>query len=170
MLYFCASQVCWAGSQIDTAWDYLTTKQDSSQWAVISVEGNKGYVQCERYDDVLRCPFPVWSKLLPGTKLYAPVSPQLTPHPEIKGTKTKTYMEERQAKKLIKLLSDEKLEFAEVYSRLENKKGATAGTSYEVILILQLNYAKFENLVEKVLSTVWGAHNIGTYLIETDRW
>ena len=168
ILYFGVSGACLAGSQIDNVWEYLTKKKYSSQWAVISIDGNKGYLQCERYEDYLRCPFPVWVKLLPSAEFYAPISAQGSPYPELEGTETKTYMKSSQAKTLIKLLEDEKLEIAEVYSQLEDEKGAAAGTNYDVVLILELTYANFENLVEKVLSTVWGASITGDYLIETD--
>jgi hypothetical protein len=168
ILYFGVSGVCLAGSQIDNVWEYLTKREYLSQWAVISIDGNRGYFQCERYEEYLRCPFPVWAKLLPSAELYAPISAQGSPYPELEGTVTKTYMKSSQAKTLINLLADEKLEFAEVYSQLEGEKGAAAGTSYDVVLILELSYANFEHLVENVLGTVWGASVIGDYLIETD--
>ncbi|WP_372743329.1 hypothetical protein [Neptunomonas sp.] len=168
LIFFGTSGICFAESQIDDVWEYLTKKENSSQWAVISIEGNRGFLQCERYDEYLRCPFPVWAKLLPSAKFYAPISVQTSPYPEVEGTETKLYMEANQVKTLISLLSEKKLEYAEVYSQLEDEKGAVAGTSYDVVLILDLDYAKFENLVNEFLNIVWGAGITGDYQIETD--
>ena len=168
ILYFGVSGISLADSKIDKVWEYLAKREYSSQWVVISIDGNKGYFQCERYEEYLRCPFPVWVKLLPSAKFYAPISAQGSPHPELEGAETKTYMKSSQAKTLIKLLTDEKLEFVEVYNQLEDEKGTAAGTNYDVVLVLELNYVSFEKLVEKVLGTVWGASITGNYLIETD--
>ena len=164
-----ASRPGLAGPELDAAWRYLTKNADTAQWAVVSVDGNPGYVQCARNEDYLRCPFPVWARLLPDAGVYRPVSQQASPHPELAGTELKTYMAASQAGALTRILSREGLEFRNVYSLLEDQSGATVGTNYEVVLILKLDYGKFERLVANVLQTVWGADITQRYRVDTDR-
>lgn len=169
-LYLTCASASLADTSVASVWDYLTKEEYASQWAVVSIAGNKGYVQCERYEQYLRCPFPVWAKLLPSAKLFAPVSAQAAPYPDLEGTVTKTYMSESQAEKLVRLLVEEELEYAEVYSQLEDQNAEPAGTNHDVILVLELDYADFEALVENVLTTVWDADPEGGYQIETDQY
>ena len=164
-----ASGVGHASPQTDAAWEYLTRSDNTEQWAVISVDGNPGYFQCARYPSYLRCPFPVWIKLLPGTRIYASVSSRDAPYPEVEGTETRTFMDSDQVDALVKLLSREGLRFAKLYSRLENEKGADAGTSFEVVLVLELDYDNFGALVAEMLQTVRGADTTSGYRVDTDR-
>lgn len=167
-LFLAYTSASLANPSVESVWKYLATEEYASQWAVISVPGNKGYFQCERYEAYLRCPFPVWAKLLPDAQLYAAVTARSTPFPDLEGTETKTYLTESQAKELVDILRREELEFAEVYGRLEDQNGDPAGTNHDVVLVLELDYPDFTRLVETVLTRVWDANVDGGYEIETD--
>lgn len=168
ILILMSSGICYAENRIEDAWKYLTKPEDTTQWVVVSVSDSEGFVQCQRYETHLKCPFPVWAKLLPNTRMYAPVAEQKFPYPEIEGTVANVYLTSDQAQRLKTLLAKEGLEFSEIYSRFQNEEGVAVGAGYDIVLTLGLDYEGFENLVTKLLNSVWDANVAGGFMVERD--
>lgn len=152
------------------AWSYLTAPNSNLHWVVISTQNNGSYLQCENIRTVIRCPFPVWAKLVPGDRQTKPVNSRDTPFPEISGSELIEYIPAKKIPSLKKTLTRLGLKPNDVYSQAINRKRSVVGTSYDVTVILEMNYKGFDLFVQSVFSELGETASVDTYKYETGSW
>jgi hypothetical protein len=159
-------------AQVDSttsAWGYLTDRNSSLQWVIISSKRNNGYVQCENVRTFVRCEFPVWAKILPGERRTKPVGLRGSAYPDVSGAKLNEYLSGAQLAALKKTLARMRIKPEDVHSQAVNPRGAVVGTSYDVAVVLELAFEDFDRFVTDVLMEVFQAPP-KQYNFEIGRW
>jgi len=163
-----------ATAQVDSpsrAWSYLTAGDASLRWVIVSSKKNPyAYVQCENMRTFVRCPFPAWSRVTPGERRTRPTNLRGTPYPDVPGAKLSEYLSPQKVAALKKLLARLGLKPVDVYSQAVNPRGAIVGTTYDVTVVLELDFAGFERLVKEVLVEIFETAPNDGYQYETGRW
>jgi hypothetical protein len=153
-----------------SAWTFLSDRKSTLQWVIISSTKNEGYVQCENMRTVIRCPFPVWAKVLPGQARTRAAASRDTAFPEVDGARLNQYLSAERLASLKRVLARVGVKPEDAYSRMVNARGAVVGTSYDVIVVLKPTYANFDRLVSEVFREVFQTTPLDGYKYEIGRW
>ena len=161
--YSFAGQV---NSATDT-WNYLISKNKKYQWAVVSLSRDQ-YIQCTNEIDYIRCPFPVSVNFTRKPKQFKMIKPRPKPYPIAPNSKQINYLTGTEVNKIKNTLKELNLESFDVYSKIVDENEKAVGSSYDIVLILELDYKHFNLLVNKLFKNVWGASKQQKYFYETD--
>lgn len=152
---------------INEAWQYVSAKGKTDRWIILSSKKTKSeYFQCENLDDVVSCVVPVWTKIATRGRVYAPVDPMDSPHPEIEGSVFEELHDSKKVELAQAVFKQYNLSHFFMYHKLENENGKMVGTSCDLIVMLPLNYSEFESLAKSYLNQVFGAMESSGYELE----
>ena len=156
---------------INEAWQYVSVKGKTDRWIILSSKKTKSeYFQCENLDDVVSCVVPVWTKIATRGRIYAPVDPIDSPHPEIEGSVFEELHDSKKVELAQAVFKQYNLSYFFMYHKLENEHGKIVGTSCDLIVMLPLNYTQFESLTKSYLNQVFGVtEDVGYELEKSDR-
>ena len=151
------------------AWRYLSEKNKSERWVVISSKTKQGYFQCENLDDAVRCVIPVWSKQLQThSQRVLPIGGRDDPYPEVKGSKMKEFLAQDKVEKAKLILKIYGLEPFYVYSQIQDESEKIIGTQCDVRVMISFKYKNFEKLSKQYLKELFGISEQDGYIFETD--
>ena len=137
------------------AWQHLVSDTSGSAWVVISAADDQ-FIQCANMGDFIRCPFPVSVSVKPGTDLTTTIENRLQPFPELPGSERVEYISAERTAAIRQALERRHQQVYDVYGRLADEHGQEVGTSHDLVIALDLDYADFETLVNGVFADVWG--------------
>lgn len=151
------------------AWKYLSEKDKSERWVIVSSPKNSAFFQCENLDEVVRCVIPVWIKELPSHgERYRPIGGQETPYPDVKGAALTELMSTESATKAMAVLNEFKLDPFYIYSQVMSESNKIIGTQCDIRIVLDLDYKNFEVLTKMYLKKVFDASDVDGYSFEFD--
>ncbi len=162
-----ASESLGSADILNDAWKYVSVKGEADRWIILNSKNSKSeYFQCENLDDVVSCVVPVWTKIATRGRVYAPVDPVDSPHPEIEGSVFEELHDSKKVELAQAVFKQYNLSHFFMYHKLENENGKIVGTSCDLIVMLPLNYSEFDSLAKSYLNQVFGAMESSGYELE----
>ena len=161
------SAVCTSSEirSLEEAWSYLNATINTHQRVVIESKKNGRYVQCENMGSFLKCPFPVWAKVLPNVELTRQKAARGSPYPEVAGSKRYEYITPIEIAVLKNIIRENRLTPDDVYISLVDQKGKVVGSSYDIVVIIEPSYKYFTLFVQNILEKVWNSNASDGYTI-----